>query len=104
MPEPTVKVRMKENARAVPRGKCGVGAHVIALGDVSVAEEEIAVAHTPNAFVKPDWDFGFASRSLGGFMPVIPEQDSTVFDLPGRSALHHDAGGQLTAGLNARSL
>jgi hypothetical protein len=35
MPEPTVKVRMKENARAF-LAESGVGAHVIALGDVSV--------------------------------------------------------------------
>jgi hypothetical protein len=35
---------MKENARA--ERLCAVGAHVIALGDVSVARKEIAVTHT----------------------------------------------------------
>src|SRR5579872_4846701 len=50
MPEPTVKVRMKENARAGPLRIGGVGAHVIALGDVSVTGKEIAVKHTRSAF------------------------------------------------------
>ena len=36
-PEPTVIVRMKENARADPLKKRS-GAHVIALGDVSLTE------------------------------------------------------------------
>ena len=61
------------------------------------------MTHARYAFIKVDWELGFASRSLVGFVPSIPERDSAVFDL-GRSALHHDAGGRLAAGLNARSL
>ncbi|KAH2819197.1 hypothetical protein KXV85_003563, partial [Aspergillus fumigatus] len=52
MPEPTVRVRMKENARA--RLPMRLGALVIALGDVSVTGKEITVTHTRYAFVKAD--------------------------------------------------
>jgi hypothetical protein len=79
--------------------KSRVGAHVIALGDVSVAGKEIAVTHTRHAFVKTDWGCGFASLSLVSFASPIQERDFAVFDVPGRSALRRDAGGQPAAGL-----
>jgi hypothetical protein len=77
---------------------------VIALGDVSVAGKEIAVAHTRHEFVKAELDCVVADPSLTGFLPSIPGRETAVFDGPGRSALRHDAGGRLAAGLNARSL
>ena len=55
-----------------------VGAHVIALGDVSVTGKEIAVTHTRYTFAKADWDRGFAGPSLAGFVSPIPERDSAV--------------------------
>jgi hypothetical protein len=102
MPEPTVKVRMKENARAVPGEKPG-GAHVIALGDVSVAEKEIAVTSA----VHSSGPIGIAAspaRLSWISCRRTPEQASAVFDVPGGSALRHDTGGQLAAGLNAPSV
>jgi hypothetical protein len=60
MPEPTVKVRMKENARA---GPLRVGAHVIALGDVSVTGKEITMTHTR---------YRSGLRIAAGTRPVVP--------------------------------
>ena len=81
MPEPTVKVRMKENARARPPMR--LGAHVIALGDVSVTGKEITVTHTRYAFVKANWHADIVSKALDGFLQLIPAQQVDVFDVPG---------------------
>jgi 6,7-dimethyl-8-ribityllumazine synthase len=81
MPEPTVKVRMKENARAGPL--TGVGTLVIALGDVSVTGKEITVTHTRYAFVKAGRAADIVSRSLRGRLPPIPVRRVDMFDVPG---------------------
>ncbi len=77
---------------------------MIALGDVSVTGKEIAVTHTRYELVKAKPDGVIANPSRIGFPPLIPGQETVVFDGPGRSALRHDAGRRLAAGLNARSL
>jgi 6,7-dimethyl-8-ribityllumazine synthase len=81
MPEPTVKVRMKENARARPPMRRG--ALVIALGDVSVTGKEITVTHTRYAFVKANWHADIVGKALDGFLQLIPAQQVDVFDVPG---------------------
>ena len=77
---------------------------MIALGDVSVTEKEIAVTHTRYAFVEANWHGEFASPPLARSLPLLPGQKATVLDVMGRSALRHDAGRRLAAGLNARFL
>ena len=62
------------------------------------------MTHTRHAFVEAKWDGEFAGPPLAGSLPLVPGQEAAVFDAPGRSALRHDAGRQLAAGLNARSL
>jgi len=78
MPEPTVKVRMKESARAGPLRIGGVGAHVIALGDVSVTGKEIAVTHTRSAFADANCHAESVSRLPIGASPLIPVQQVDV--------------------------
>jgi 6,7-dimethyl-8-ribityllumazine synthase len=82
MPEPTVIVRMKENEQASPLGG-GVGVHVIALGDVSVARREITMTHTRYAFIKANWHAEIVGQSLVGFLQIIPAQQVDVFNVPG---------------------
>jgi len=91
---------MKENARAGPFEE-GTGAHVIALGDVSVTGKEIAVTHTRAAFAEANW----RADRVGQYLVSCPKPDpAAVFDRQGRPDLRHGAGGQFPAGLNARSL
>jgi 6,7-dimethyl-8-ribityllumazine synthase len=57
--------------------------HVIALGDVSVTGKEIIMAHTRYAFVKANWHAEIVSKSLEGFLQLIPAPQVDVFDVPG---------------------
>ena len=57
--------------------------HVIALGDVSVTGKGIIMAHTRYAFVKANWHAEIVSKSLEGFLQLIPAQQVDVFDVPG---------------------
>jgi len=82
--------------------KSGVGAHVIALGDVSVAGRKIIVTYTLYAFFKADGSR--ANPPFAGVVPPVSGQEACVFHVPGRSALRHDAGRRLAAGLNPRSV
>jgi 6,7-dimethyl-8-ribityllumazine synthase len=56
---------------------------VIALGDVSVAEKEIAMTHTRYAFIKANWHADIVDRALDGFRELIPVDQIDVFDVPG---------------------
>jgi 6,7-dimethyl-8-ribityllumazine synthase len=73
---------MKENEQASPLGS-GVGVHVIALGDVSVARKEITMTHTRYAFIKANWHADIVGQSLVGFLQIIPAQQVDVFNVPG---------------------
>jgi 6,7-dimethyl-8-ribityllumazine synthase len=56
---------------------------VIALGDVSFTGKEITMTHTRYAFVKANWHADIVSKSLDGFLELIPAQQVDVFDVPG---------------------
>jgi 6,7-dimethyl-8-ribityllumazine synthase len=56
---------------------------VIALGDVSVTGKEITMTPTRYAFVKANWHADIVSKSLDGFLQLIPAQQVDVFDVPG---------------------
>jgi hypothetical protein len=94
---------MKENARAGAFQE-GIGAHVIALGDVSVTGKEIAVTHTRCLLIQANWHADRVGQSLIGFPKRVPAQPAGVFDRQGRADLRHGAGRPFPAGLNARSL
>jgi 6,7-dimethyl-8-ribityllumazine synthase len=59
------------------------GALVIALGDVSTTRKEITVTHTRYAFVKANWHAEIVSRSLEGFLQLVPAAQVDAFDVPG---------------------
>jgi 6,7-dimethyl-8-ribityllumazine synthase len=56
---------------------------VIALGDVSFTGKEITMTHTRYAFVKANWHADIVSKSLDGFLELIPAEQVDVFDVPG---------------------
>jgi 6,7-dimethyl-8-ribityllumazine synthase len=56
---------------------------VIALGDVSVTEKEIIMTHTRYAFVKANWHADIISKSLDGFLQLVPAHQVDVYDVPG---------------------
>ncbi len=56
---------------------------VIALGDVSVTEKEIAMTPTLYAFIKASWHADIVDRALDGFCEIIPADQVDVFDTPG---------------------
>jgi 6,7-dimethyl-8-ribityllumazine synthase len=60
-----------------------LGAHVIALGAVSVTGKEITVTHTRYAFVKANGHADNVGKALDGFLQFIPAHQVDVFDLPG---------------------
>jgi hypothetical protein len=100
-PEPTVKVRMKENARAGPPER-RIGPHVIALGDVSVTKE-IAVTHARIRFVDANGQAAIAGQPLVSVVPLLPARPARFCSPPGGSDLRPDAGTRFPAALNAQA-
>jgi len=82
MPEPTVIVRMKENATT--RGFLqSPRVVVIALGGRVGHIKEITMTHTRYAFVKAQWHADIVDRAYDGFVDKIPASQVDVFDVPG---------------------
>jgi 6,7-dimethyl-8-ribityllumazine synthase len=80
MPEPTVKVRMKENAVRLP---LRTSVPVIALGDMCRNEKEITMTLTRYAFIKAGWHDDIVDQALAGFCELIDPGQVDVFDVPG---------------------
>ena len=80
MPEPTVTVRMKENAWLMS-GRT-VRLRAIALGAMSLPKE-IGMTQSRYAFVKANWHAGIVNGALTGFCELIPAESVDVFGVPG---------------------